>query len=114
MARRIGKMETEMIKKKLTLFDRFENQYVSILTKLVMERTVQSGEIIETFKTPVSVSGFLIDSDDSYYYLGHTPGLISQALPHEELVHIEITREEAGLMEELLENGEIPPEDQFN
>ena len=101
-------------KMKNKLFKLFEGLYVSILTKMVVERSTSNGEMMEIVKTPISVTGFLLDADDKFYYLGHSPDLISQAVPHSEVAHVELGQEEANLMEELLVNGEIPSEDKFN
>lgn len=99
------------------LFKIFENKFVSIITRMKMEKQTSSGDMIEIIKTPVSINGYLVDSDDKFYYLGHSPDSINQAIPHTDVAHIEVVAQDAEIadvMEQLLLNGEIPPEDKFN
>lgn len=103
-----------MAKSTNRLFEIFAGEHVSLLTKMTMERSVNNGEMIETVKTPISVKGYLTEADDVYYYLGLTPGTISQAVKIDEVTHVEPVGEEDELMEQLLVDGEIPTEDKFN
>lgn len=102
-----------MSKRNIT-FETFAGEYVSMLTKMTIEQSVSQGEMIETVKTPISVKGFFVEQDDNNYYLGIAPGLINQSVQISEVVHIEIVQEEADIMGQLLEDGEIPPGDKFN
>lgn len=103
-----------MSKKNNRLFDLFCGEYVSILTKMTTERSTSTPDRVESIKMPVSVQGFLVEADDLHYYLGISPELITQAICISDVIHIEISQEEANVMEQLLLNGEVPPEDKFN
>ncbi len=100
--------------KKNKLWENFAGQFVSILTNMQIEQTLSKGENVEFLKTPLSFKGYLLDACDTYYYLGTSPGFITQAIPVDQVAHMEITREEADLMEQLLVDGEIPSEEKFN
>ena len=58
-------------------------------------------------KSPMSLKGYLVDVDDVYLYLGVSPTAITQAIPRDILLHIEISEEES-IVDELVQMGEVP------
>jgi len=61
--------------KKLTTFEKaFIGQFVMVVTNMTQNASVSNDEgLIESAEIPVTMTGFLIDADDDYYYLGNTP-----------------------------------------
>lgn len=101
-------------KKSNNLFELFAGEYVNITTKAFIERSVTTEKSIETLKSPITIQGYLVEADDFHYYLGIAPDRLNQAVSVSEVLHIEVTDEQADVMEQLLESGEVPPEDKFN
>lgn len=97
-----------MTKKKITsFFEVFAGEHITVIINQNMEQSVTDGETLQTLKSPISVSGYLTDEDDDYYYLGHEPGQYNQALKKNMVTHAALT-EEDDVMTEILNNAETP------
>ena len=82
----------KMAKEKVdVLFDVFAGEHISIILDKEVEQVRQTETHIETLKSSISISGYAVDMDDDYIYLGYEPGIISQAIKKTFIVHIEIT-----------------------
>ena len=89
------------------LFELFAGEYVQIIIDKDVEVSKQTASQVETMKSPMSINGYLVDVDDVYLYLGISPNAITQAIPRDFLLHIEISEEET-VVDELIKMGEIP------
>lgn len=76
------------------LFDFFVGDIVSIILDQQVEHTIEKTNSVQTMKSPLSVQGYVLDMDDEYVYLGHSPDQISQAVKIDFIVHIETAKEE--------------------
>lgn len=83
------------------LFDLFAGEYVQIIIDKDVEVSKQTASQVETMKSPMSLKGYLVDVDDVYLYLGVSPTAITQAIPRDILLHIEISEEES-IVDELV------------
>ena len=75
------------------LFELFAGEYVSIILDMMVENVIQSASEVEMTKAPLTVSGYLSDADDVYYYLGHEPNVFNQAIRKERIIHVEVIEE---------------------
>lgn len=98
-----------MAKKKpsTSFFEVFSGEHITIIINQNIEQSVTDGETLQTVKSPISVSGYLTDEDDSFYYLGLEPGLYHQAIKKEMVTHAALSEEE-DVMSEILNNVEAP------
>lgn len=86
-----------MTKKKKDLFyDNFIGEFIMIITD---ESGQSDANMVNGF------TGFLLDADDTYYYLGHTGESISQAVPISKVRHISIIDTESIEMEGMPDRG---------
>jgi hypothetical protein len=81
------------------LFEIFASEHIHILMRLNVEKTKQTSKEIEIIKAPLSVSGYLTDEDDFYYYLGSEPNKYEQAIRKDDVLHIELYQEKTELEE---------------
>lgn len=80
-----------MAKKQDLFFQIFAGEYVSMVTT-VKTRTVQliDDEPAEV-EMPVIIEGFLLDKDDSYYFIGESPDEVIAAIRIEHVIQVEIS-----------------------
>ena len=75
------------------LFQLFAGEYVSILVDMTVENVTQSEREVEMIKAPLTLSGYLSDVDDVYFYLGHEPNVFNQAVRKDKIIHVEVVEE---------------------
>jgi len=81
-------------KKKMTLttqdtskiFDKLQNEYLCVM--------VGHNLKTKTGTLPLVTYGYLVDEDDDYFYLGHTPHQLNQVVRKDKIVHIEVSSED--------------------
>lgn len=85
--------------KKSKLFEYFQGMYVQILLDRDLEQTIQDGDSVSISKFPLSVKGYLVESDDEFLYLTQDISvpemiLITGAARREFVIHIEMGQED--------------------
>lgn len=102
-------------KKKVTnlLFDAFIGEHVNITTdmKTTIAMSSEDGTAEETRNTVVS--GFFLDMDDEYIFLGYDARQVSRALVRKECKLIEISRE-PHVFDEILDSMPEPTDRDMN
>lgn len=73
----------------------FVGEFVQVLTDFVlsasqMNETSDGSLSSEDMSHPLIVEGYMLDSDDSYVYLGPTPDQIGQAIKKDRIVFIQV------------------------
>ena len=94
----------------------FEGEYVNILTKMISHRSMQNvdtGDITEE-NTPLTVTGFVLDIDDEFIYLGEDPHQISKAVNRESVEYVEINNPTSPFDDILDQLGDKPEEKDIN
>ena len=91
------------------IFTLFGNSYVHIITR-TLRGTEVSGR--NRMTGPMVLSGFLLEEDDMYFYLGQTEEEISDAILKTEVVRIYTPVED--LMNEIFGDIETPSSDQMS
>ncbi len=75
---------------KTLFYDLFIGEWVDVITKGLIEITEQSESGISSSKTPMVLSGYVIDIDDLFIYLGPEPFTVSQAVKKDEYISIAV------------------------
>lgn len=75
------------------LFEIFAGEHISIIMRFNVEKTKQTTKEVEIIKAPLSVSGYLTDEDDFYYYLGYEQNKYHQAVKKDDVMHVELAQE---------------------
>ena len=89
------------------LLANFGGELVTVILNKDIEHHRQSENSIEVIKTPLSVSGYLTDIDDSFIYLGLSENQIHQAVNRDFVVHVELADENE--LQEIEENNKYSP-----
>ena len=84
------------MKKALSTFEKaFIGQFVMVVTNMTQNASVSNDEgLIESAEIPVTMTGFLIDADNDYYYLGNTPDEVLTAIKKEMINQISLAMDE--------------------
>lgn len=96
------------------LFQLFAGEYVSIILDMMVENVVQSASEVEMTKAPLTVSGYLSDADDVYYYLGHEPNVFNQAIRKDRIIHVEVIEEPKEKKEDVFKDVKGPDGKGYN
>lgn len=83
-------------KKKDLFYDNFIGEFIMIITD-------ESG--LSDANTVNGFTGFLLDADEKYYYLGHEPNAISQAVPVSKIRHVSIVDQSMIEMDGMPDRG---------
>lgn len=75
------------------VFENFAGEFVVILLNKDTKQTVEMDGRLQIVYSPAIVEGFLIDEDDEYYYIGHSPKSFDQVINKKYIVHIELGSE---------------------
>lgn len=95
-------------------FTTFIGEYVQLTTNVMQSVSSQNEEQIVTQEIPVIVEGFLLDLDETYFYLGSSPDAVEHAVKNDSIIHIAIVNPKSEL-EEYLDSVEIPEDkESFN
>lgn len=94
------------------LFELFCGEEINVMLNKDSRQTVETDTKVETIKGPIVVSGYLVEADDDFIYLGYNPDMISSAISKKSIVHIEIS---SSQIDEILNDINYPKgEDEFN
>lgn len=88
----------------------FIGEKLRLMTHQKITESVEVEEGTQVVETNLTLSGYLLDLDNEYYYLGLTPSEVSFALRKTDVFLIEIERLSSAY-EEILENVESPEDD---
>lgn len=93
-------------------FEIFAGEYVEILTDLSISHTAQATEegYISGPPMPMTVAGFVMDTDEYFIYLSPDGEQVNQALPVSAIKHIQIV-EIKNELEQLLDEVPEPNND---
>ena len=91
------------------LFNLFGGQYVHILTRSLRGTEVRGNQ---KFTGPLAVTGFLVDEDDFYIYLGQDEKEVTDAVAKDDIVRLYVPIEE--LIDQVFGDVEKPPQDDMN
>lgn len=75
------------------VFENFAGEFVVILLNKDTKQTVEMNGKLHIVYSPAIIEGFLIDEDDEYYYVGHSPKSFDQVINKKYIVHIEVGSE---------------------
>ena len=69
----------------------FGNQYIRLITRSMINVNSQSpnGDIVSQ-NVPVTLEGYLVDSDELFYFLGLSDGTVVSAIRIDEVIHLEL------------------------
>ena len=84
-------------------FDIFIGEFVDIITERKTTRisvNQESGET-EQLEIPMIISGYILDEDDSYYFIGATDRQVSHAVKKSIVDHVSISSPDGLNMEEI-------------
>lgn len=73
------------------IFDKFVGSFIHIITASLKGSESSGGRKIIG---PVIITGFLLDEDEEYFYLGQSPDEITDAIKRTEVVRIYVPVEE--------------------
>lgn len=104
-----------MKKRNLSSFESvFLGEFVTVFTTINTSSMTQQDETIRESNSPLAFEGFLIDTDESYYYLGQTPKEASMAIKVDTVLSV-IISEPKNKYDELLDDiGDEPDESELN
>lgn len=94
----------------------FIGETVQVLTDFVLTssqaRESTDGEMIgEDVEHPLIVEGYMLDSDDTYIYLGSSPDQVSQAIKKDKIVFIQVLDKKDSLSDIMDSLGSKPRRD---
>lgn len=87
-------------------FDIFIGEFVDIITKRKTSRISVDPETGETeqIEVPMMISGYILDEDESYYFIGSTERHVTHAVKKSIVDHVSVSNQEGLDMESI----EIP------
>ena len=101
-------LRSRSLKVKDRFFQNFAGAFVKIYTKSVISESVSSGEHgSASASSPLSISGFLLDVDEQYYYIGEEPTEATAVVRIDQVVIVEEIRVKDGY-DAVLESVQIP------
>ena len=94
-------------------FTTFAGEYVKIITTVIISETIETEEGIATSESPLTVEGFLLDFDDTFFYLGAGPEQVSHAVNKEtvSVVQTGVEVKDVGIYDEILESMPDPTDE---
>ena len=95
-----------MKKHGVAFYDIFVGEYVRLVTSSVSSTEVQNQKESVSQTGPVAIESYLVDMDDTFYYLGAVPTAINQAIRIDNIIHIEII-DPRTMYDDLLENVDL-------
>jgi len=83
-----------MLKRKKTktddrFFQTFAGEQVKVFTKVNVKESAATQEGVMEINVPLSCSGYLLDYDDNFYYLGDEPNQANTAVRIDQVVMIQ-------------------------
>lgn len=111
-------MTTKRKKKTLDkslFFLTFIGEYVQIKLDLSSKMHAESNEGLVTEEGPLTLQGYLLDMDKNFYYLGGSPGSVTDAVKKIAVKHIRIVPVEQPktIFDDILDSA-IPGQGDFN
>lgn len=82
------------VKTKTMFYDLFIGEWVDVITKVSIEIAEHSEAGMSSSKTPMVLSGYVIDIDENNIYLGPELYTVSQAVRKDEYVSIQVVEKE--------------------
>jgi len=79
------------VKTKSMFYNIFIGEYVDLVTRQTVEVAETSDGSTMTQKTPLIISGYVIDMDDEFIYVGPIPLGVSQAVLRSEVVIVTVS-----------------------
>lgn len=101
------------MKKADMFFDIFINEYVEILQDYEVTTNITIAEELREIRMPMTVTGYVKDTDDYFLFLSTDGNEINQALPIESIKHIGILQQTDPIME-MLDQADTPEGNSFN
>lgn len=83
------------------LFDIFLGEEVIVMVDKDFEQITQTKSTLETIKSYFNYSGYLVDTDDDFIYLGHTADTISQVVRKDTIFHLQLAEEDTDFLQEV-------------
>lgn len=91
------------------VFDKFVGSFIHIVTASLKGSESSGGRKIIG---PVIITGFMLDEDEEYFYLGQSPDEITDAVKRSEVVRIYVPLEE--MMEAAFGDINMKPDSEVN
>jgi general stress protein 26 len=94
------------------VFESFAGEFVVILLNKDTRQTVEMEGRLQIVHSPAIIEGYLIDEDDEYYYIGHSPKSFNQVINKKYIVHMELTSENSSGKTNTYLNDLVPTPDE--
>jgi hypothetical protein len=96
----------------------FVGETVQVLTDFVLNTSRVNEDndgnlVTEDNGHPLIVEGYMLDSDDSYVYLGPTPDQISQAIKKDRIIFIQVL-DNKDVLSDLMDSLSTKPKRELN
>lgn len=75
------------------VFENFAGEFVVILLNKDTRQTIEMEGRLQIVYSPAIIEGYLIDEDDEYYYIGHSPKSFDQVINKKYIIHMELGSE---------------------
>jgi ribosome maturation factor RimP len=93
------------------IFEIFAGEYVKILLNRSERQTVELNGRLKTVENPMTITGFMIDECDEFYYLGLQPNQLSKCVSKRHVVIVEMSdpdEEQINFINGIIETPEDP------
>jgi hypothetical protein len=94
------------------VFENFAGEFVVILLNKDTRQTVEMEGRLQIVHSPAIIEGYLIDEDDEYYYIGHSPKSFNQVINKRYIVHMELGSENSSNKTNTYLNDLVPTPDE--
>lgn len=89
-------------------FSSFAGEKVDLQLNILYSEQHQSEDALETKTYSMSSTGYLLDVDDNYYYLGDTPNSVTQAVRKNFVIQIRLTIDDNDGYVSILDKMPVP------
>lgn len=85
-----------------TFFLTFIGEFVEIVGSFFHEKV----------EVPINIQGYILDTDNNYYYIGDSPEEITSAIRKDSVIYIQILKN-VDPLEEVLRDWEVPEDERL-
>jgi len=75
------------------LFLTFAGEYVTVMTRQNISEAIETEVGLANASTPFTITGYLLDFDSKFYYLGESPDQVTTAIATTEVVLMQEVRQ---------------------
>lgn len=85
----LKRLKKKTIQESDRFFSIFAGEFVKVFLKNSVEETIESEQGAISQNSPLSLTGYLLDFDERYYYLGDNPNQVYAAVAINEVILIQ-------------------------